>query len=111
MTTGISAGHKKRFAEMKLQLSQLGSRESAFIQIELIFFEVLTISRSYGSEPEENGLLAALKNLQADEYAATAERFAKATQREKAIRRFINGLRNILMKGMSDSFVLAKTNT
>jgi hypothetical protein len=91
MTTNLSQEHKQRFVEIKNSLAELGYREAAFIRVELLFFEVLTISRNYGTEEEQNGLLSALKNLQAYEYAATSANFAKALQRERAIRRFVTG--------------------
>lgn len=105
MTTAISPEHKRRFTEIKSGLAQLGCRESAFVQIELLFYEALTISRSYGNDTQQNGLLAALKQLQSDEYAATAERFAKAAQREKAIRRFVNEFKIVLTKAGRNLFL------
>lgn len=106
MTTNISPEHKKRFTEIKSNLSELGCREAAFIRVELLFFEALTISRDYGDDEQENGLLAALKRLQAEEYATANERFAKAIQRERAIRRFINGFKTVLTKGSKNLFLL-----
>lgn len=105
MTKAISPEHKHRFTEIKNQLSQLGCREAVFIRVELFFYETLTIAREYGDNTQDNGLLAALKQLQADEYTATSEKFAKAIQREKAIRRFINAFRIILTKGCRNLFL------
>lgn len=110
MTTNISPEHKQRFMEIKNGLAELGYREAAFIRVELLFFEALTISRSYGNDEQENGLLAALKNLQADEYAAASGSFAKAIQRERVIRRFINGFKTILTKAGKNFFLQSKLN-
>ncbi len=105
MTTTISAEHKQRFTEIKNELSLLGAKEAAFIRVELLYFEALTISRRYGDDEEENGLLAALKQVQANEYAATTAKFAKAIQREKAIRKFVNAFRIILTKAGRNLFL------
>jgi len=110
MTTSLSPEHKQRFIEIKNSLSELGYRESAFIRVELLFFEALTISRNYGKEEQDNGLLTALKNLQADEYATTSGNFAKAIQRERAIRRFVNGFKIILTKAGKNLFLQSKVN-
>ncbi|HVF82396.1 MAG TPA: hypothetical protein VM884_10695 [Flavisolibacter sp.] len=108
MTTNLFQEHKQRFTEIKASLTELGYREAAFIRVELLFFEALTISRSYGNDEQENGLLAALKHLQADEYAAASGNFAKAIQRERAIRRFVNGFKIILTKACKNLFLQLK---
>ncbi len=105
MITAISAEHKRRIIEIKNELSQLGSKEAAFIRVELFFYEALTLAREYGDTTDQNGLLAALKQLQVEEYAATSAKFAKAAQREKTIRRFINSFRNILTKASKNLYI------
>jgi hypothetical protein len=96
MTLPFSETHRQRFEEIRKSLQELGHKESVFVKIELLFFEVLSIAKTYGEDPEQNSLLAALKNLQHDQYEKTKIATRKATERESAIRRFTVGLRKIL---------------
>ena len=89
MTLTINETDKKRFLEIKKRLTEVGCRESNFVQVEHMFFEVLTISRNYGSDPDENVLLADLKRIQAGPYEKTQAHFRKSSQRESRIRQFI----------------------
>jgi hypothetical protein len=96
MTVSISDIHRQRFEEIRKSLQTLGYKESEFIKIELLFFEVINISKTYGEDPEQNSLLAALKNLQHDQYDKTKIATRKASEREAAIRRFVVALRKVL---------------
>lgn len=96
MTTSISNIHRRRFEEIRKSLQELGYKESVFIKIELLFFEVLGIAKAYGENREDNSLLTRLKNLQHDQYEKTKIATRKAGERESAIRRFIVGLRKAL---------------
>jgi hypothetical protein len=92
----VSDTHRKRFEEIRKSLRELGCKESGFVKIELLFFEVLTIAKVYGEDAHQNSLLAALKNLQNDQYEKTKVATRKASEREALIRRFTVGLRKIL---------------
>ena len=92
----ISDIHRQRFEEIRKSMQVLGYKESEFVKIELLFFEVLSITKTYGEKPEENDLLAQLKNLQHDQYDKTKIATRKAREREAAIRRFVVALRKIL---------------
>lgn len=92
----VSDTHRKRFEEIRKSLQELGHKESQFVKIELLFFEVLTIAKTYGEDAEKNSLLAALKNLRDDQYEKTKIATRKATEREAAIRKFTVGLKKIL---------------
>lgn len=96
MTIAISANHRKRFEEIRIKLHVLGCRESEFLKIELLFFEVIAISKSYGENIAENNLLAALKNIQHDQYQKTQLATHKPAERELFIRRFTVSLRKLL---------------
>ena len=96
MTITISQIHQKRFEEIKKDLQALGYREGAFLKVQLLFFEALDISRTYGSDPEQNSLLAALKGVQQDQYEKTKAPTKKPGMREQQIRRFIVKLKNVL---------------
>lgn len=96
MIASISHIHRQRLEEIRKSLQTLGYKESEFVKIELLFFEVLSIAKTYGEKPEENGLLFQLKNLHHDQYEKTKIATKKASEREVAIRRFIVALRKIL---------------
>lgn len=96
MNISISAIHRQRIEEIRKGLQILGCKESQFLKIELLFFEVLDISKSYGSDASENSLLAALKNVQNDQYEKTKVATRKAIQRESSIRKFVVSLRRVL---------------
>lgn len=96
MAISISDIHRHRLEEIRKNLQELGNKESVFVKIELLFFEVLSIAKTYGEDPEQNTLLAELKSLQYQQYEKTKIATRKATERESAIRRFTVGLRKIL---------------
>lgn len=96
MTTEITRLHKLRFEEIRKSLTLLGCREGNFLRVELLFYEVLNISRSYGNETEGNSLLANLIMLQQNQYQKTKTPTVKRNQREVHIRHFVNGFKRIL---------------
>jgi hypothetical protein len=104
MTQPLSPEHKKQFEEMRKNLLAIGSRESNFIKVELLFYDAITVARTYGDDEKENGLLAAFKELQSNQYQETKALFNKSVQRERVIRRFISGLKGILSAAMKNAF-------
>jgi ABC-type transport system involved in cytochrome c biogenesis ATPase subunit len=96
MIASISTAHQQRLEEIRKDLQSLGCKESQFLKIELLFFEVLAISRTYGNDLEQNKLLAELKIVQHDQYEKTKVLTKKAGQRELSIRRFVISLRKVL---------------
>jgi hypothetical protein len=96
MNISISTLHRQRLEEIKRGLQNIGCKESQFLKIELLFYEVLDISKTYGNDPNENRLLAALKGVQNDQYEKTKIATKKAHQRELSIRKFVISLRKAL---------------
>jgi hypothetical protein len=96
MTIAISTIHRQRLEEIKKRLQNIACKESQFLKIELLFFEVLDISKVYGNDLNENSLLAALKDVQNDQYEKTKIATKKANQRELTIRKFVVSLKKIL---------------
>jgi hypothetical protein len=92
----ISTNHKRRLEEIRKKLQSLGCKESEFLKIELLFFEVIDISKFYGEDAAENNLLAALKDVQHGQYQRTQTATRKPQEREVSIRKFIVSLRKIL---------------
>jgi hypothetical protein len=105
MKRSISPEHKQLFEEMKKELTAIGSKEGNFIKVELMFYQAIAVAREYGDDERENGLLAALKQLQANQYQQTKAFFKKNTQREKVIGRFINSVKTVLTAGMKNEFL------
>ena len=96
MIASISNTHRQRFEEIRKNLRLLGNKEGHFVKVELLFFEAVSISRTYGEDPAQNELLASLKHLQHDQYEKTKIATRKSGERESTIRRFVVGLRKIL---------------
>lgn len=96
MITPISKIHRIRLTEIRKSLQTLGCKEAQFLKIELLFFEALDISRNYTDDLDDNPLLAALKNVQNDQYQKTNIATRKASERESSIRRFVVSFRKAL---------------
>jgi hypothetical protein len=92
-------------------LAAIGSKEENFLRIELLFFDVNNVARTYGDDPAENKLLAALKQLQANQYRETQTKFKKSVQRERIIGRFSNQLRNILTAAIKNNYLTEVVST
>lgn len=95
---------KQRFEEIRKSLTEIGSKESAFIRIEQLFYEAINISRNYGNEVASNKLLALFKNLEANQYQDTKAHFRKSSQREQVIKRFINQFKIVLAIAIKEYF-------
>lgn len=96
MTLKLTDSHKKRLEEIRKEVSILGSKESAFLKVELLFYEALAIAREYGNDARENPLLEDLKKVQESVYEKTNELYKKSSQREISIRRFIVQFKKVL---------------
>lgn len=96
MNNSISKTDRQRLEEIRKGLQNTGYKESGFLKIELLFFEALDISKTYGNDPKENGLLAALKSVQNDQYEKARAVTKKISERESSIRKFIVSLRKVL---------------
>jgi hypothetical protein len=104
MKQSISVAHKQQLEEIRKTLTITGAKESAFVKVELLFYEAISVAREYGDDLPENGLLAALKQLQANEYRETKALFNKSTQRERVIRRFISSLKSVLSAAIKNVY-------
>jgi len=96
MTTPVSKIHRVRLNEIRKSLQTLGWKEAQLLKIELLFFEALDISRTYTDHLDENSLLAALKNVQNDQYQKTKIATRKASEHESSIRRFVVSFKKAL---------------
>ena len=96
MKKEITHEHKHRLDEIRKSLVLIGSKESNFIKVELLFFDALSIARESGKDETENSLLASLRQLQANQYQQTKTLYKKSSQREQVIKRFISQLKTVL---------------
>lgn len=99
----ISKLHKEQFSDMRKRLVTIGSRESTFTSVEILFYDALAIARSYG--PGDNPLLQSLECLKSAEYTLAMGRFARGAQRERAIKRFITKFKCLLGNSIKDTLV------
>jgi hypothetical protein len=84
----FSEDHKKKIADVIGKLRAIPGDESSFIRLEILFYDVLTLARTYGEDVNENGLLAGLKRIQGNEYKHAQEKFNKSRQRVLVIKKF-----------------------
>ncbi|SHE38241.1 hypothetical protein [Flavisolibacter ginsengisoli] len=96
MTLILTDQHKRRLEEIRKEVTLIGSKESAFLKVELLFYEALSIAREYGNDARENPLLDDLKRVQESAYGKTNELYKKSSQREVSIRRFIVRFKKVL---------------
>lgn len=80
---------RSRLDEIRKNLNLLGNKESSFLRVELLFYDALSIARSYGNDLQLNALLAALKNVQHNAYEKTKEVCKSSQRKERLIHQFI----------------------
>lgn len=105
MNKPLSLLHKRELEEIKRELSAIGAKEGSFVKVELLFYKAIALAREYGDDERENNLLAALKQIQLNQYHQTTALFKKNTQRERIIRRFITSVKLVLATGIRNGFV------
>ena len=104
MTKPLTLAHKNYFEEVRKQLTVIGHKEPNFIKVELLFYEVIAIAREYGNDASCNNLLAAINELQANQYQQTQSLYKKSSQREAAIRKFSSQLKSLLSAAGKNQF-------
>lgn len=97
-TTLLTDGDLQKLKEMNIKLTSIPSSESTRIQIELLFFDVLSILRNYQSIHEIQLLSVELRLLYEKQYKEANNKSRTLKNRVGAIRRFKNSVRIILRK-------------
>ncbi len=92
----FSHPHKERVKEIFTKLNNTKSDESHFSEIENLFFELISIGRTYGNDLEDNKFLADLKRLETNEYKVVQDKTLTKKNRETMIRRLKNSIKQIL---------------
>lgn len=85
----VTVTDRSRLVAIRKSLDILGSKESSFLRVELLFFDALSIARAYGNDLHVNTILASLKNVQQGAYEKTKEVCKTSQQKERLIRQFI----------------------
>lgn len=85
----ITTTDKKRLDAIRKDLGILGSRESTFLRVELLFYEALTLAKNYGENAQMNTLLGELRKVQAGAHEKTKEICRTSVQKERLIHQFI----------------------
>ena len=96
MTTFLTSVHRKRFEEIRRKLTLLGNKENNFLQVQLLFYEALTIAKDYGDTEGASVLLTQLRQLEQNEFAKANVPTVKQNQKEGNIRHFVVGLKKVL---------------
>ena len=96
MTSFLTPVHRKRFEEIRRKLTLLGSKENNFLQVQLLFYDVLTIAKEYGDSEGANVLLAQLRQLEQNEFTKANVPTVKQNQKESNIKQFVVGLKKVL---------------
>ena len=112
MTTDTPKTDKQRLEEIRKSIVETGSKESSFIRIEQLFYEAINIARNHGKGSGNNRLLEQFKQLEESEYyQKTKAHFRKSSQREQAIKRFINQFKILLSTAIKDHFASPVTGS
>jgi len=89
MSILITIPDQKRFQAIRKNLDMLGSKESTFLKVELLFYEALNMAKTYGENTHINELLAALRNVQLGTYEKTKSVCKTRAQKERLIHQFM----------------------
>ena len=80
--------YQEKLKAVSTSLCSLSFHESSFIKMENLFFEVLSLARTFGNNTNNQVPLTALKDIQENQYKRTQEKYSKSRQREVAIKQF-----------------------
>ncbi|HVG16971.1 MAG TPA: hypothetical protein VM935_18510 [Chitinophagaceae bacterium] len=93
MSLQILSKHKERLTEIYKKISLIPGNEASFVNLENLFYEVLFIAREHNEEIEENDFLSDFKQIEANEYKLTQDKYHKSKQRERFIKQFKNSFK------------------
>src|SRR5687768_9032355 len=85
MAGQISPQHVERLHTMVERLHLLPGTEASLNNIEVFFYELLTIMRSYPAPDGSNHYIADLEKIRAKEYEKCRDRFVSINSRNKAV--------------------------
>jgi hypothetical protein len=84
----LSEVHKRSIDDAIRRIRSISVNEGSFIQLELLYYNLLSIAREYGNDMDENNMLAGLKHIEYNEYKHAQEWFKSSSQKVVAIQKF-----------------------
>ena len=90
MSSQILLKHKERLTAIYKKIGLIPGNEASFVNLENLFYEVLFIAREHNEQIEENKFLSDFKQIEANEYKLTQDKYHKSKQRERVIKQFKN---------------------
>jgi hypothetical protein len=96
MNMQLTHEHKISIDHAINRLRDISGDERSFIQLELLYYNILSIARAYGNNINENAMLAGLKQIECNEYKHAQERFKTSSKQNAAIQKFRMAIRKEL---------------
>lgn len=99
-TLKLSDQHELQLKEANNNLAIIHCSEKTLIQIELLFFDMLTMLRGYKDSPKADFILSELKLIHENEYKLVQNKHLTVKNRVAAIRKFKNSFRQTVRKAI-----------
>ncbi len=96
----LSEEHEEKMKEANNRLAAIHCSENSLVQIELIFFDMLTLLRGYQDSPKADFILSELKLIHDNEYKLVQNKHLTVKNRVAAIRKFKNSFRQTVRKAI-----------
>lgn len=96
----LSVQDEEKLKEANNKLASIHCSENSLIQIELIFFDMMTMLRSYHDSPKSEFILSELRVIHENEYKVVQNKHLTVKNRVAAIRKFKNSFRQTVRKGI-----------
>jgi len=96
----MSIEDEEKLLDVHTRLAVIPCTETSLIQIEVLFFDMLTILRQYQQSVKTETLLAELKNIHDNEYKLVQNKHLTVKNRVAAIRKFKNSFRQAIRKAI-----------
>lgn len=96
----MSAEDEKKLLDVHAKLALIPSNENSLIQIEVLFFDMLTILRQYHHSVKAETLLNELRSIHENEYKLVQNKQLTVKNRVAAIRKFKNSFRQSVRKAI-----------
>ena len=96
----LSDQHEEILKETNVSLASIHCSENTLIQIELLFFDMLTMLRGYEDSAKADFILSELKMIHENEYKLVQNKHLTVKNRVAAIRKFKNSFRQTVRKAI-----------
>jgi len=96
----LSVEDEKKLLDVHSKLALINCTENSLIQIEVLFFDMLTVLRQYNHSVKAEILLNELRNIHDNEYKLVQNKQLTVKNRVAAIRKFKNSFRQSIRKAI-----------